>query len=183
MPSMSDPPENSGRGEAESSARARSVPRARTPRKPGSGQHRKKIEVGPTAEETAAARAEAAAKRRARAEAAAERARIAEERRKRRQRNLLVTWVSIGLVIVVLGVFIGVKVFKKPKAITGSGVSPANPAVINTITSVPKNVLDRVGDGGVAVPFLLPNGNPAPLTATATGLPRVLYVGARYCPY
>ncbi|HWD08915.1 MAG TPA: DUF929 family protein [Actinomycetota bacterium] len=179
---MTDPPENAGSGEAEEPARARSVPRA-TPRKPGSGQHRKKIEVGPTAAETAAARAEAAAQRRARAEAAAERARAAEERRQRHQRNLLATWVSIGLVVVIVGVFVGIKVVKKPKPVGGSGISAASPAVVSQITNVAKSVLDRVGDGGVAVPFLLPNGNPPALTDTATDLPRVLYVGALYCPF
>jgi hypothetical protein len=158
-------------------------PRAKKPAKPGSGQHRRKAVAPPGPEQIAAAKAAAAAKRKADAEAAAERARLAAERRRRQRRNSIITWVSVGLVVAVLGGLVVYKVLQKPPSdpVTGSGLSAANPAVVAQVTGVSTKVFDAVGDGGIAVPFLLPAGNPA--TLTQNGLPRVLYVGSRYCPF
>jgi len=59
---------------------------------------------------------------------------------------------------------------------TGTAVA----AVAASVTSVPPDVLDRVGSGGVADP-LRPTGLP-PLRG-ASGRPLIVYVGAEYCPY
>jgi hypothetical protein len=160
---------------------ARPAPAARKSRKPGSGQHRQKVTVDTRAEETAAAKAAAEARRRAAVEAAAERARLAAERARRHRRNLIATGVSIGLVVVVVAVFVVVKVTHKTPVDTSSGISAANPTVVSQMTSIPRSVFDKVGDGGVPVGFLIPAGNPPALTQG--GLPRILYVGALYCPF
>ena len=57
--------------------------------------------------------------------------------------------------------------------------SPAAEAVAG-VTSVPADVLDRVGSGGVPDP--LKQTSLPPLTGTG-GKPVVVYVGAEYCPY
>lgn len=160
----------------------RSPKPSQKPRKPGSGQHRKKPAGQQVATaEAAAAKAQAAARRKAEAEAAAERARLAAARQQRKRRTTVITWASIGLVIALLGTLVIVKAVHKPAAVTGSGLSAADPAVVSRISAISPSVLDTVGDGGVPAPFLLPAGRPAALTQN--GLPRILYIGALYCPF
>jgi hypothetical protein len=65
---------------------------------------------------------------------------------------------------------------------TGSGGTAralASPAVVRAATSVPASVLDRIGVGGAQT---APTRIDAP-PLTAGGKPRVLYVGAEFCPY
>jgi Domain of unknown function (DUF929) len=147
------------------------------PRKAGSGQRRKPAAAPIDPEKVAAAKAA----RRAEAEAAAARkaAEAARLARKKRQRTL--TYVAIGLVVVVVAGLIAVKVVHKAAPDTASGVQNADPAVVAQITAIPVSVLDRVGDGGFMPGFNLTSGDPPPLVSG--GLPRVLYVGGLFCPF
>ena len=69
--------------------------------------------------------------------------------------------------------------------LTGLGSSkptvtgPADSGVIPRVTSVPAGVLDQVGAGAGTKPPKSISG----AALTADGKPRVLYVGAEYCPY
>ena len=56
----------------------------------------------------------------------------------------------------------------------------ATAAVATAVTSVPADVLDRVGSGGVADPL---KSTDLALLRGPSGRPLVLYVGADYCPY
>ncbi|MBN9619769.1 MAG: DUF929 family protein, partial [Actinobacteria bacterium] len=88
-----------------------------------------------------------------------------------------------GTVLVVL---IAVVALVVVKAVTGTGgpksgekATAATGVVIANVASVPGSVFDQVGVGAVAA---RPVGITAP-ALTADGKPRVLYVGAEYCPY
>ncbi len=84
-----------------------------------------------------------------------------------------------GVLIVVIALVI-VKVATGaggPKS--GEKASAASRGVVGAVTSVPVNVLDTVAAGTIKTPPSRISGSPL----TADGKPRVLYVGAEYCPY
>lgn len=101
-------------------------------------------------------------------------------RRAARRKRLLVTVGPIVAIVLVVAVLIGVRVgagAASPKP--GQSAAAANVAVVGEVTSVPAAALNAVGAGSVsALPAAITG---APLTAN--GKPRVLYVGAEYCPY
>jgi len=93
-------------------------------------------------------------------------------------------WMSvglpIGLVIALVAVLVVVKVASgssKPKS--GQAATGASASVAAKVTSVPQSVLNQVGLGGVTAPPKAISG----AALTADGKPRVLYVGAEWCPY
>ena len=98
----------------------------------------------------------------------------------RRRRMLLTVVTPILVVLVVVGVLVAVKVAGDsgtPKS--GQQASTAPDSVIGQVSAVPAAVLDQVGAGSVAAP-------PKAISATritADGKPRVLYIGAEYCPF
>ncbi len=92
------------------------------------------------------------------------------------------TWVRVGLPVALVVVVIAVLVVAK-LASGGSKSGPASVAassdVVSRVTSVPASAFDAVGSGAIKTP-------PAKITGaalTADGKPRVLYIGAEYCPY
>jgi hypothetical protein len=109
--------------------------------------------------------------------AAAIRAREASERRRR---LLLTVGTPLAVVVVVVAVLVAVKLTTGaggPKS--GQQASAAASGVSGQVTSVPVSALDAVGVGTATQ-------KPRQMTApalTADGKPRVLYVGAEYCPY
>lgn len=109
----------------------------------------------------------------------------------RRQRVLLAS----GAVAVVLVVVVALVVLKLSGVGGGSDGDSAGAAgdgsggkvstraagqVVRDVTSVPPSVLDSIGVGGAQA---APKKVDAPALETAAGLPRVLYVGAEFCPY
>jgi hypothetical protein len=113
---------------------------------------------------------------------AAQRAEAARARQAaaRRRRLLVTVGVPLAGVVAVVAVLIIVKVATGsggPKS--GQAASAAPSAVVAQVSSVPASVLDQIGAGTASV-------KPAKITApvlTVDGKPRVLYVGAEYCPY
>jgi Domain of unknown function (DUF929) len=110
------------------------------------------------------------------AEAAATRAKA------RQRRRLLAVGGPILAVIVIVAALVIVK------TTTGSGSPKSGPSataaagsVISDVTTVPAAVFDAVGVGTIKAYPKLVTGSATPLTAN--GLPRILYVGAEYCPY
>jgi hypothetical protein len=112
---------------------------------------------------------------------AAQKALAAANRSRSDQRRRLLTVVGpIAGVLIVVIVLVVVKVATgagSPKS--GEKASAASKGVIGAVTSVPAGVLNTIGPGAIKTPPKRISG--APLTAG--GLPRVLYVGAEYCPY
>jgi hypothetical protein len=111
------------------------------------------------------------------------RARLAAEQAQQAQRRRRLTWFGLPVLLVVLVVAALVVV-----KVSGVGDRPvAQPAVagaaadqvVTAVSSVPAAVLDQVGAGTGITP---PKRIDAP-ALTADGKPRVLYVGAEYCPY
>ena len=101
----------------------------------------------------------------------------AQEARKRRQMTIVMA--AIGVVLVVIVGFIIAKVVS-----TSNGSAPANTQasakVIDAATTVPPSVFAKVGTGAAkASPQPIPGNH----SLTADGKPKVLYVGAEYCPY
>jgi hypothetical protein len=110
---------------------------------------------------------------------AAQRAAAARAREAAARRQRLLLTVGVPLVVVVAAL-VAVKLATGaggPKS--GQPASAAARGVIAQVSSVPASVLDEVGVGTAAQ-------KPSKITAsalTADGKPRVLYVGAEYCPY
>lgn len=120
---------------------------------------------GATAQRASAQRGEAA------------RARLAAQQRRHR---LITVASALAAVVAVVVVLIVVKVVTgngSPKS--GQQATVAASGVIGQVTTVPAAVLDEVGAGTIKTP---PSVLSAP-ALSAGGKPRVLYVGAEYCPY
>lgn len=88
---------------------------------------------------------------------------------------------SAVAVLVVIGVIVGIGLAShvKKASTTASDRTPVPAAALAAVTSVPASTLTAVGKGSVlALPQPI---NAAPVTVA--GKPKVLYVGAEYCPY
>ena len=108
---------------------------------------------------------------RARKEAAA--------RRARRQQSHF-GWIVGGVaavIVVALVIAIAIGSSSNKKA-SGPDRLPATPALVNQVTTVPSSVFETVGTGTAILPQTV-NGTPL----VANGKPRILYIGAEYCPY
>jgi hypothetical protein len=111
-----------------------------------------------------------------RREAVAREMRETQERR-RRIRMLL----SVAVVIVVLAVFSGlVAVGLSRSGGSNAKTTSASAEVENTLASLPSSAFDAVGSGSSSVDFAALSASD-PLSSD--GKPKVLYVGAEWCPY
>jgi len=102
-----------------------------------------------------------------------------------RRRRVLLAGASIGVVVLLLVALVVAKAAglgsddPGTDSTTSAQPAAASAAVVKAVTAVPATVLDEVGPGGVqAVPRMVD----APVL-TADGKPKVLYVGAEYCPF
>lgn len=101
----------------------------------------------------------------------------AQEARKRRQMTIVMT--AIGVVLVVIVAFIIVYSVTRSNG-SGSASSAKTAKVVDAATGVPPSVFAEVGTGAAkASPQKIPGNH----SLTADGKPKVLYVGAEYCPY
>jgi hypothetical protein len=105
--------------------------------------------------------------------------RAAQARRERRAK-LYIALAAVLSVLLVVAVLVVIKVNTKshPKASAASGAAPA--ALITAVTGVPLATFNAVGAGTISTPPKAMSGAEA---ITADGKPRVLYVGAEYCPF
>ncbi|MEU4602224.1 DUF929 family protein [Kribbella sp. NPDC023972] len=102
-------------------------------------------------------------------------ARLRAERRKR----LLIALGAVAIVVVVVGGLIVVRLTGGGKQTTATPSGTADTAIVSALAAVPATTFDQVGSDGV-------QGGPAAITApalTANGKPKVLYIGAEYCPF
>ena len=107
-----------------------------------------------------------------------------------RRRSRKTTYSAIGIVLVVAAVFVVIAVVggsSKPPTSSSSGVASGQdplPAsitqMVDPVTTIPLSVYNSVGVFGAAFPQTVTKGQ-TPLTSG--GLPRMVYVGAEYCPF
>lgn len=102
----------------------------------------------------------------------------AQEQARRRSRLLVIggAIVAIALVVVVVVVLIG----QRSGSGGGHAVTPADQGIVAAVTGVPAATYDKVGAGSGI------QAQPKEITApalTAGGKPKVLYIGAEYCPF
>ena len=101
----------------------------------------------------------------------------------------LFTWVAVGLVVIVVAALVVIKVANgSPSSSTNSAWQAADPTVVAQVTGVPASTLDAVGVSSPVVkvyPPLFLKGQPVMTAKSASGatLPRVVYIGAEFCPY
>jgi hypothetical protein len=114
-------------------------------------------------------------------------ARLAELRaaqaREDRRRRLLMAGAVVAVVLVVAGALVFAALQGSDSSSSSSSTAkadtPLDQATFAKLTSVPASALDAVGVGTSANP---PRTIDAP-PLTADGKPRILYVGAEYCPF
>lgn len=92
---------------------------------------------------------------------------------------MILVIVPLAVIVVAVGVLVGVKVLGIGRSTAQTASGTAGNSVVSGVTSVPASVLDKVGAGTAnAFPKAIP-GTPL----TENGKPKVLYVGAEYCPF
>jgi hypothetical protein len=97
-----------------------------------------------------------------------------------RRRRLVIAIGAICAVLVIAGGLVALRAAGVGgNSSTGSAATAASPQVLSAVSDVPSSVLDSVGAGDAKA---FPRSIQAP-ALTADGKPRVLYVGAEYCPY
>ncbi|MEV6283905.1 DUF929 family protein [Kribbella sp. NPDC051770] len=114
-------------------------------------------------------------KTRARARVAAE---LAAQARAERRRRVLVAVGAVVVVVVVIGGLVAIRVAGGGKETATGASGTADSAIMTALTSIPATTFDQVGSDVQA--------KPSPIDApalTAGGKPKVLYIGAEYCPY
>jgi hypothetical protein len=87
--------------------------------------------------------------------------------------------IPVAVVLVAVGALVAVRFFGSGSVASGPAATAGDDTVVSSVTSVPPAVLDQVGVGSVTA---LPKPVSAP-ALTEDGKPRVLYVGAEYCPF
>lgn len=105
--------------------------------------------------------------------------------RSHRQGSSRLGWLAVGVVLIVVAVLIVVKLTASKSSGTGGIASgrdpvPAPAAVVAALAKVPTATYNAVGTGSEPDPFVETADQPS---LTEHGLPRVVYVGAEYCPY
>ncbi len=108
----------------------------------------------------------------------------AEQARAARRRRVMLAGGSIGVVLLLLVALVVAKAAglgsgDDSASTTSAPSGAASTAVVKAVTGVPGAVLDEVGAGDAQA---VPHKVDAP-ALTADGKPKVLYVGAEYCPF
>lgn len=102
----------------------------------------------------------------------------AQQAAEKRRRRLVIAVSAVVAVVVVVAALVVISLLAPKK--TAAGSTTLDPAVSSTLTGIPVATFDTVGAGqGVSNP---PKAISAP-ALTADSKPRVLYVGAEFCPY
>ncbi|HET8561996.1 MAG TPA: DUF929 family protein [Marmoricola sp.] len=94
---------------------------------------------------------------------------------RRRRTRVIGSLAAVGVVILIVVIMVVVKVSTGDNGKAGS--TSASGKVVSQATSVPASVFDSVGAGTVNNPPKAISGQ------VSSGKPKVLYVGAEYCPY
>ena len=96
-----------------------------------------------------------------------------------RRSKLMIAGATVGVVVIVVVALVVAALQGGSRDVTGQSASALDQATFAKLTSVPATALDTVGVGTSANP---PKTIDAP-ALTKDGKPRVVYVGAEYCPF
>jgi thiol-disulfide isomerase/thioredoxin len=88
--------------------------------------------------------------------------------------------IVVGVVVVLVGAFIGFANFQNKQAAAGIG-DPAPDSIMKTLTTIPASEFATVGTGSTTIQVEATSAN-TPMLRSG-GKPEVVYVGAEYCPY
>jgi thiol-disulfide isomerase/thioredoxin len=115
-----------------------------------------------------------------RAETAARAAQLrAEAARKDRQRTQVIA-ASVAVVVVIIAVVLGVVISNRPKDAPTATAGSGGVAALATLEKLPASLFDKAPAPSPAqAPAKLQGGTPL----TQDGKPKVLYIGAEYCPF
>ena len=98
----------------------------------------------------------------------------------RKGRIRLAIWAIVVVVVIIGFIILAKTVSNSPSTSSSStGATPALASVLKDVTSVPSSVFAAVGAGSV-------QKLPTPISApplSQNGKPRIVYIGAEYCPY
>jgi hypothetical protein len=106
-------------------------------------------------------------------------AELAAQHRAERRRRLLLAVGAAVVVVVVIGGLVAIRLAGGEKKTATGPSGAADSQIMTALTSVPAATFDTVGTDGV-------QGGPSEITAPALtegGKPKVLYIGAEFCPY
>jgi len=109
-------------------------------------------------------------------------ARLRAEQARTERRRVVIAVSAVGAVVVLIAVLVVARLAGgggPTTAASGSSSASASAAVTSAVSHVPPATLNAVGAGSA-------NNPPTAITAAALkqgGKPRVLYIGAEYCPY
>ena len=106
-------------------------------------------------------------------------AELAAQQRAERRRRLLLAVGAVVVVIVVIGGLVAIRLAGGEKKTATGPSGKADTSLTTALAAVPAETFDKVGTDGV-------QGGPSEITApalTAGGKPKVLYIGAEFCPY
>ncbi len=103
----------------------------------------------------------------------------AEQAKAERRSKLMIAGATVGVVAIVVIALVVAALQGGTKDVAGQSASALDQATFAKLTSVPATALDTVGVGTSANP---PKAIDAP-ALTKDGKPRVVYVGAEYCPF
>ena len=100
----------------------------------------------------------------------------------------LFTWIAVGIVLVVVAALVVVKVTSGSASSKSGSDTPTSSAMLHQLTTVPASVFNAVGVTSGAAPVAKPiKTKKQPLmtglSSTGTTVPKVLYIGAEYCPF
>jgi hypothetical protein len=104
----------------------------------------------------------------------------AAQARKERRAKVLSAVAAVVAVLLVVGVFVVVKLTSNGTKAHSAASGVASTSVVQGVTQVPVATYDAVGAGSVQS---VPTAMKGAAAITAGGKPRVLYVGAEYCPF
>jgi hypothetical protein len=106
-------------------------------------------------------------------------AELAAQQRAERRRRLLLAVGAVVVVVVVIGGLVAIRLAGGQKKTAQGPSGTADSSLVTALKSIPASTFDAVGTTGV-------QGGPSQITApalTAGGKPKLLYIGAEFCPY
>jgi len=106
-------------------------------------------------------------------------AQLAAQQRAERRRRLLLAVGAVMVVVVIVGGLVAVRLAGGGKKTTTAPSGAADAQIMTALTSIPDSTFATVGTDGVQA---APSAITAP-ALTAGGRPKVLYIGAEFCPY
>lgn len=135
---------------------------------------------------TKSRRSSAAQRREQQRQAATQRTQQQRTRRKVQRGSKRGLWIALGSALVAIAVVIGIFIYISSRSSTGDTypTTPADPTIVQEVTSVNPSVLAAVGTGtGKVVNGPKKISDSPPLLKGPTGKPEVFYYGGEFCPF